>query len=445
MSDQSAQQPSSTSAGRAAPPAGTLPDINAETNPFETVVHLLDQASFLTMFSVPARGRPEVILSRTGSGVIGMRIEESLHRFSLSMDAPTRDGVTTHNLIGEKLGHFEHRWMFAPDGFPALPGREIPETVFDPTRSQRFVMFDSGCGFENGSDGFRGFGTGRTYPMHAGSQPQLFVAAVGSILEGFGRFKGHEGTYTYCGSLSQQEGFTGSVLCRVVDPQGDLRTETSLPAVEVWPNPEPEISYLTFRGQKRDRNQKTAYSFGPDGQVAGLDVHQQLRQVQLDAATRGRGGPRSVMSVGPVIGSMTARILFNLLNPGAPGTALSPIPFQSYNEYTFIDRDGYTVGSIEADGGEGRTFNLQLSGAPGQQALRFGGFGPIVKATGAFAGMEGLMVDNSVVGVAPHALSTLYILRVNDPDGKYRGAFSRGQRVRIVGPEKTETYNIEID
>jgi hypothetical protein len=285
-------------------------------------------------------------------------------------------------------------------------------------------MFDSVCRFENGIDGFRGFGTGRTYPMHAGSQPQLFVAAVGSILEGFGRFKGHEGTYTYCGNLSQQEGFTGSVLCRVVDPQGELRTENSLPAAEVWPNPEPDISYLMFRGQKRDRNQKTAYTFGPDGQVAGLNVHQQLRQMELDVAMRGRSGPRSMMSVGPVIGSMSARILFNLLNPGAPGTALSPIPFQSYNEYTFTDRNGSTKGTIVADGGEGRTFNLQLSGAPGQQALRFGGFGPIVKATGTFEGMEGLMIDNSVVGVAPHALSTLYILRVNDPDGKYRGAMS---------------------
>lgn len=424
MSDQGSQQPLNAGTGAAAPPATALPDINAETNPFELVAQLLDQASFLTMFSVPARRRTEMLPSRMGSGVIGMKIQERLHRFRLSMDPPTRDGVRTHNVIGEHLGYFEHRWMFAPDGFPALPGRDIPETVFDPSRSQRFVMFDSVCRFENGIDGFRGFGTGRTYPMHAGSQPQLFVAAVGSILEGFGRFKGHEGTYTYCGNLSQQEGFTGSVLCRVVDPQGELRTENSLPAAEVWPNPEPDISYLMFRGQKRDRNQKTAYTFGPDGQVAGLNVHQQLRQMELDVAMRGRSGPRSMMSVGPVIGSMSARILFNLLNPGAPGTALSPIPFQSYNEYTFTDRNGSTKGTIVADGGEGRTFNLQLSGAPGQQALRFGGFGPIVKATGTFEGMEGLMIDNSVVGVAPHALSTLYILRVNDPDGKYRGAMS---------------------
>ena len=446
MSDQTSRQ-ASAGRGSAAPPAAALPDINAETFPFDTVVQLLDQAAFLTMFSIPAKGRSGVIPSRNGAGIVGMKIREQLHRFSLSMEPPSRDGVTTHNLIGEQLARWEHRWMFAPDGFPALPGREVPETIFDPSRSQRFVMFDSVCTFENRNDGFRGFGTGRTYPMHAGGQPQLYAAAVGSILEGFGRFKGHEGTYTYCGSLSQQEGFTGSVLCRVVDPHGDLRSESSLPSLEAWPNPESGITYLSFRGQKKDRSQKTAYNFGSDGQVAGLNVHQQIRQVQLDVASRGhgRGGVRSVMNVGPVIGSMNARILFNLLNPGAPGTALSPIPFQSYNEYTFSSTDGRTIGTIVADGGEGRTFNLQLSGAPGQQALRFGGFGPIVKATGVFAGMEGLMVDNSVVGVAPHALSTLYILRVNDPDGKYRGAFSSGHRVRVTGPDKTVTYKVEVD
>lgn len=444
MSDQISNSPSSASAGGAAPPAAALPDINAETYPFDTVVQLLDQANFLTMFSVPEKGRPDAIPSRSGSGVIGLSIKERLHRFSLSMEAPSREGVLTHNTVGEPMGHFEHRWMFAPDGFPALPGREVPEVAFDPSRSQRFVMFDSVCRFENGKDGFRGFGTGRTYPMHSGSQPQLFAAAVGSILEGFGRFKGREGTYTYCGRLSQIEGFTGSVFCRVVDPEGEL-SETFLPEVEAWPDPDPGITYLSFRGQKKDRTQKTAFNFGPDGQVTGLNVHQQIRQVQLDAAARGRGGPRSVMSVGPVIGSMTARILFNLLNPGAPGTALSPIPFQSYNEYTFSDRDGRSIGTIVADGGEGRTFNLQLSGAPGQQALRFGGFGPIVKGTGLFEGIEGLMVDNSVVGVAPHALSTLYILRVNDPDGKYRGAFRGGHRISVIGPERTATYEIEID
>ncbi|HEY6253579.1 MAG TPA: hypothetical protein VI685_26775 [Candidatus Angelobacter sp.] len=423
MSDRNSQQPLSAPAGGGAPPPAALPDINAETYPFDTVVHLLDEAAYQNMFSIPAGGHSEPILGREGfGGVIGLKVKEHLHRFSIVMQPPTRSHVSTSNTIGEQVARFEHRWMFAPDGFPALPTREVPEIAFDSSRSQRFVMLDSICRFENGRDGFRGFGTGRTYPTHVNGQTQLLAGAVGSILEGFGKFKGHEGTYTYCGTLSPQEGFRGNVLCRVVDPDGNLRTENSLPSLDPGPEPEPGITYLMFRGQKKNRNQKTEYNIGPDGQVAGLNVHQQLRQVLIDSADRGRGGPRSVISFGPTIGNMSAKILFNLLNPGAPGTALSPIPFKSYNQYAFTDQQGRDVGVVEADGGEGRTFNLTLVGAPGQKALRFGGVGPIVKGSGLFEGMQGLMADNSVVGVAPHALSTLYVLRVNDPDGKYRHA-----------------------
>ena len=80
MSNQSSQQLSSSSA---APPGRALPDINAETYPFDTVMHLLDQAAYLTLFSIPAKGRPEVILSRGGfSRPTGIQIRERLHRFS---------------------------------------------------------------------------------------------------------------------------------------------------------------------------------------------------------------------------------------------------------------------------------------------------------------------------------------------------------------------------
>lgn len=424
MSNGNSQQPVNAPAGGGPPPPAALPDINAETYPFDTVLHFLDEAAYQNMFSIPAGGQSPAILSSQGlGGVIGLKVRENLHRFSIVMQPPARNHVVNSNTIGEQVARFEHRWMFAPDGFPALPTREVPETTFDPSRSQRFVMLDSICTFENGKDGFRGFGTGRTYPTTVNGQSELLTGAVGSILEGFGRFKGHEGTYTYCGTLSPQQGFKGNVLCRVVDPQGSLRTDNSLPSLEAGPAPEPGITYFMFRGQKRDRNQKTEYNIGPDGQVAGLNVHQQLRQVLIDSAATGRGGPRSTISLGPVIGNMSAKILFNLLNPGAPGTALSPIPFKSYNQYAFIDQHGRDVGVVEADGGEGRTFNLTLAGAPGQQALRFGGVGPLVKGSGFFEGIQGLMADNSVVGVAPHALSTLYVLRVNDPNGKYRHAF----------------------
>jgi hypothetical protein len=36
--------------------------------------------------------------------------------------------------------------------------------------------------------------------------------------------------------------------------------------------------------------------------------------------------------------------------------------------------------------------------------------------------MEGLMTDNSVVIFTPHVSASLYVLRVHDPDGRFRSA-----------------------
>ena len=422
--EQTSRQVSEGGGAAASATSTSLPDINAETYPFDTVQHLLDQAAYLNLFSVPDRQSSPVAITSTerSGGVIGIRVSEVLHRFEVDVLPPTLEaGLRATNVRGEAIAKFNHRWIIIPDDFRALPDREPPPTPLDPSRSQRFVMLDGVCTFGGGKDGFRGFGTGITYPGEGNSE--LLAAAVGDILEGFGKLKGHEGTYTYCGTLSEHRGFTGNLLCRIMDPEGDLRTDGSLPALEAWPDPDPGITYIVLHGRKKDKNQKTTYRFGADGQVNGLNVTQQLRLLNVDSTTKGRGGLKGVKTLGPIIGNMTARIMFNLLNPGAPGTALAPIPFQSYNEYTFFDREGRPLGSFGADGGEGRTFTMKLAGAPGQAALRFGGFGPIVNGTGRFAGIQGLMTDNSVVGIAPHALSTFYVLRIRDPEGKYRAAF----------------------
>ena len=264
-------------------PSGSpaLPDINAETYPFDMVMHLLDEAAYFTMFSIPTRAASGAILS-PGPGAIGINIREALHRFSITVQPPTRQGLSVSNIVGEKLARFEHRWMFAPDGFAALPGREPPTTAFDPTRSQRFVMLDSICKFENGADGFHGFGTGRTFPIPSGDKSQVLAGAVGNIMEGWGKFRGLVGTYSYCGSISPDIGFTGSFLGRVMDPEGVLRTQKGLPEIQAIESPEPDVAYVLFRGQKRNRNDKTLYIFGNTGGVDGLELHPQIRLFYLD-------------------------------------------------------------------------------------------------------------------------------------------------------------------
>jgi hypothetical protein len=404
---------------RASSSAG-LPDINNETYPFEVVQRLLDEAAYFNLYSVPDASECHPLLDPASPATLrGFKLGEKFHRVSSQLSLPSpAQGLASVTHVGEAIGHATHRWILIPDDFAALPGVQPPPVALDASRSQRFVMLDSRFWFGEGEDGFTGFGTGTTYPTSSNGQKQLLVAGVGTIMEGQGRFKEHEGTYTYCGRISTR-GFHGNLLLRVMDPEGSLRTDATLPTIQEIRNPEPGITYMCFRGQKRDHNQKTEYVFAADGSITGLHVTQQLRDLQVDCARLRGSHVRARAELGPVIGSMTAQITFNLLNPGAPGTPTSPIPFKSYNTYTFFDVEGREIGTIEADGGEGRTFNLAFPAAPGQRALRFGGFGPIVKGTGWFHGIEGLMTDNSVVGIAPHALATFYVLRINDPEGRF--------------------------
>lgn len=398
-----------------------VPDINAETYPFKVVQSLLDRAAHFNMYSIPdpRRGSPIHPQGQPGR-IIGVRISEVLHRFAVRVSTTTSNSdLRALNIVGETLARFEQRWMFIPWNFEALPEREPPLVVLDRSRSQRFVMLESVCVFAGGRDGFHGFGTGVTYPR-ADEPDEVLVGAVGDIREGFGKFAGLQGTYTYCGTLSAERGFLGNLMCRVVDPDGLLSGESDLTTVTAREDPEPKATYLLFRGQKRDREQRTGYRFGPAGDVTGLNVEQQLRVIQLDSGENERGELRSTMSVGPVMGRMTAEISFNVFDPGAPGTGRAPIPFKSYNRYEFNDFAGRVTGGFDADGSEGRTFNLTLKAAPRQRALRFGGFGSIVKSSGQLVGLQGLMTDNSVVGIAPHAISTLYVIRVDDPEGRFR-------------------------
>jgi hypothetical protein len=455
----SEEQSPQRSTGNAATPAA-LPDINAETYPFDMVMHLLDEAAYFTMFSMPARGSSRAILSRgSGAGAIGINIREALHRFSINVQPPTADGLSVSNIVGERLARFEHRWMFAPDGFAALPGREPPETSFDPARSQRFVMLDSVCRFENGKDGFRGFGTGRTFPTSFEGRSQVRAGAVGNIVEGWGKFRGLVGTYTYCGTISPDIGFTGCFLGRVMDPEGVLRTEKSLPDIQAIECPEPDVAYVLFRGQKRNHNDKTLYIFGQGGSVDGLELHPQIRLFELDCAIDGRDRLLTTANVGPVVGNMPAWIYFNVLNPGAPGTGTAPIRFKDYDDYIFTDNRGTIVGSFgfdggagrrlgltNDDGGEGQAFTLKLSGAPGQQALRFGGFGPVVNGKGKLKDVQGLTCHNSVVGIAPHALSTSFVARINDPEHKLlRSRGSREERKAYVCEESEEDNSYKCE
>jgi hypothetical protein len=429
----SQQSPSGHNVRGTSAPSPALPDVNLETYPFDLVQHLLDQVTHLSMFAIPDPAYAETATLTPHepddwfglNGGYGLAIRSTLHRFDSTVHpAMSSTGPRVDQAVGEATGIFSCRWLLSPDDFEWSPGTYPPPTLFDPWRSQRFVLLDSGFSFSNSQDGFQGYGVGRTFPVTVQGRPKCLVGAVGNIMEGCGKFEALKGTYVLTGTITPELGFLGSITCRVVDPDGKLRTERQIPPLITRPDPDPEATFIVLRGVKKDATVKTTYGPPPGGDLVSLITPAQMRSVRYNFIDQQRGGLRSNMQVGQVVVSeYTATVFFNLQAP--PGTANVPVPFTTHEVYPFIDSDGRPVGTITADIVEGVSFGLRFPAAPRQPGVRFAGFGPIVDGTGVFAGMQGMLTVNSVIGISPHALSLMHTLHLVDPDGKFRMGSNR--------------------
>ena len=407
--------------GGVAPPIA-LPDINAQTYPFEVVESLLDQAAYFNMIAVPEAGAapsyPQNAFEINGGFVL--QIHNALHRFN-SMVSPiqTDSDLQVIQAVGERNGTFTDRWLMSPDDFEWSLDREPPPVLFDPTRSQRFVMQNTKVTFANSDDYFHGYGLGRTYPTVVAGQTRLLVGAVGNVMEGFGRFKGLEATYTINGVVTPELGFTGNVSVRAMDPEGLLHTDDELPPLNPIPDPEPGVTYIVLRGQKTGPDQLTHYHFA-NGLPDGLITPGQIKSAEYAYATTERNGLESKLTIQQEVGQINSIIFVDFFAP--PATPIAPGLFHTENVYTFRDCNGASIGTIQANVQLGRSFDLAFADAPGQPGLRFGGIGPIVASSGRFSGVQGLLCVNSVIGREPHALSLQNTLRIIDPEGKFRVA-----------------------
>jgi len=402
-------------------PSASPPAPATETRSYsaELLQRLVDQGAYFSLHSTPGASDSQVaIRAPGGKEILGLRVTESLRRFKINTYASTDRPFRATNTVGEIAGSFTHRWMFIPDDYSVRPDSKVPPTALDLSRSQRFVMADGICWLGDVGDGFRGFGTGKTYPWKKHGYPQLLVTAIGTLIEGFGKFKDHnECTYVYCGTLDAERGFTGSLMIRAMDPQGTLRTARSLSSLRPAPDPEPDITYLMLRGQAAPTD-LVAPRMGQNGEFLGLKVEQGVTMISLDASYRDRRGPQSVTSLGPLVGKLSADIVFDPTAPG--GTWRDPIPFTTADHFSFPGSAGKPIGGFLADLVDGRVFNLEIPEGSGQKAIRFGGTGPVREGTGVFEGIEGLMTDNSVVMFTPHVSASVYVLRIYDPEGRYR-------------------------
>ena len=412
------QQSQSSPSG---PPAAP-PDVNTQTYPFDLVLHQLNQTASFNIFVTPETtysGGGAVTDAFNVDGGFVLDVRDRLHRFeSVVLPITENHGMKAAAAVGEAEGTFRCRLMVTPDGFEWSPGQEPTAILFDSLRSQQFVLLDNVLTFKEGTDGFRGYAIGRTYPVTVNGQPRLLAGAVGNIMEGFGKLKGLEGTYTFNGTITPDRGLLGDITLRVVDWDRTLTIDSEIAPLTAIRDPDQQGSYIVLRGQKKDSRQRSEYSFGPGGSVQGLITPAQWRSAQYSYTDHGYKGLRSEIRIGQIIGTLDATILANLFGP--PGTASKPGFFTTEELYTFVDDDGRTIGTITTGVVLGESFDLKFPALPGQPGLRFAGFGPIFGGTGQFAGVQGILTVNSLIGIMPHALSLMHVFRFIDPAGAFR-------------------------
>jgi hypothetical protein len=393
---------------------------------------LIDQVAGFNAFAVPEPG--SVRTSRAAGGALaGGRLRQTLHRFEVDLEPPSPDsGVRASNVFGEAIGGIDLDWRVIPRDFLARPDLEPPATPLDAERSQRFVLQEARFSFGDGRDGFRSFGTGRTFPVSGGGdRPRLVAGAVGNLTEGFGKFQGHEGSFTFCGELDPERGLTGHLLVRVLDSDGSLRTTANLPSPSPVASLDRGATYLVFGAQKGTGGaQQNRWSLAPDGQIRGANIPTRLKLLRLRFAADGPEGFRAAsFETGSEIGQEVG--FGREPEPGGgPGTALRPSLFEGVARYTFEDASGRELGAITTNVLEGRRFDVRLPEAPEEPAFRFGFFGPIVLGTGCFRGAQGFFygASGSILRPPPaeHVITHFYAARLDDPDGRFRAAVERG-------------------
>jgi hypothetical protein len=396
------------------------PDVDPTTYRLETVAHQLKQAAYFPIFSIANPASPNVpILLWPGLSflIIAVEVNEQLHRFEATVEPPVHArGLRAIDRVGEPVASVHIRWTPIPENFEAAPDRVPPTTVLNPFCSQRFTMLDGHFQFQDRDhSGFKGFGTGRTFPVREGGKSRLRIGAVIDILEGIGTLKGLTGTVVVNGYIEPPRGLALNLLVRIMDPAGRLKATSALTPLQEIPDPDPDAVFMFFLGEV-DPKHPVTLNLAPDGRILGSNVYELLRLVHIGFDLHTSQGLRSRTTEGPIVGAVRATLAFNPLDP----RPVSPIRTTN-GVFTFFDCDRRVIGTVQSNMVEGRALRTELAGAP-MPVFRFGGFGPILGGTGQFSGADGMMSMNSAVSVFPRTLSNLYVFRFYDPARKLHDA-----------------------
>jgi hypothetical protein len=399
------------------PKTSSAPQVTRPSVTSAQLQALIEQDAFFLFYSRPdTDNRSEGIGYYDDTGkrqVIGFHLSNDLHRFNVMVSAPTnRAPLASRDKLGEIVGTSTWRWMFKPVGFAGNQHVEPPPTEMDSDADQEFVMLDGLFRLGDGENGFHAMGAGRTHPVMIRGRKELNVTAIGVLTEGFGKFAGRDhGIFVQSGTITAA-GFRGSLILRVPDLPGTLQTPEPIPELQRIKTFEYGVTWLTLRATAIPST--SAVPLPPDSPQPGVVCTQDLRLIDMDVSTNAADVLRCTTAIRQIVGSVTSYITFD--RAVGQGGVADPMPFAVRSEFSFVDFLGKPVGGFTTESADGRALFTDLAGVVG---IRFASTGKVIGGTGRFVGMRALVSANMLATLEPWAASSVYTLRVEDPEGRF--------------------------
>jgi hypothetical protein len=169
--------------------------------------------------------------------------------------------------------------------------------------------------------------------------------------------------------------------------------------------------YLTFRGEADPLNPRMLIPAPGGARGAHMTERLRLAHVGFDLGPE-RRGLRARTTVGRVAARVTHRTTFRGGRPGEPESfEMTDVTF------AFLDDEGDECGTLRAARVAGTLSTF--APADGDQVPQFAGVGPVTSGTGPFRA-EGTVLVTGALTFAQDAFSTVYVLRVVNPEGLMR-------------------------
>lgn len=385
----------------------------------EAINRVVQQAAYFSLFSIPNPSSPSAaipLVPLTTALAIGFTVHEGLHRFEVREPKPNAAcGFRVSKAISKDYVASVHlRMIPMPNNFEAAADRLPPPTILLPFLSQRFCALDGKLDFlDSQGSGFRAFGCGRTFPATVEGTSQIRLASVLDITEGFGQLAGVQGIGIVSGEIEPPSGFAFNTLFRIIDTAGNLQARTAVKPLIPIDDPTPDTVFMPFLSEP-DPSRPLRVSPARNGKHVLIEIAEKLRLVQLNFDVGEREGIRSHTTTGPIIGTHKATLILDLTDSGPV------IPAYSRNsEFSFFDGDRNSIGSLKADLSEARVFPTKLPGLR-TPVMRIGGIAPTIEGTGQFKGPVGMVSVNGIFSLATGAVSTMYMIRLSDPLGRFQ-------------------------